>query len=173
MLAAGLLAQAAFYTVDLYAAYPNRAAPYFDTGEIAAITTARDVAGSHRIYLSDNLDPPYIEAFFAFLPPPPPHPVTDDATPGLDGAGDGGRPRGDRVGEPSRAGDMLVLSAYDSRPATAERLDARRPGARAGECARRIGAATGAREPCTALAADAAPAAKVGAPTKHSGENHD
>ena len=65
MLGAGLAAQAVFFTVDLYAAYPNRAAPFFDTGEIAAITTARAAAGTHRVYLSDNLDQPYIEAFFA------------------------------------------------------------------------------------------------------------
>ena len=113
ILAAGLVAQATFYTVDLYAAYPNRAAVDFDTGEIAAITTARDVAGSHRIYLSNNLDPPYIEAFFAYLPPPPPQQETDDATPGLAALGMQVIPvEALYAGHPS-AGDVLVLSAYD------------------------------------------------------------
>ena len=40
ILAAGLVAQATFYTVDLYAAYPNRAAVDFDTGEIATAIAA-------------------------------------------------------------------------------------------------------------------------------------
>jgi hypothetical protein len=113
ILAAGLVAQATFYTVDLYAAYPNRAAVDFDTGEIAAITTARDVAGSHRIYLSNNLDPPYIEAFFAYLPPPPRQQETDDATPGLAALGmQVIAVQALYAGHPA-AGDVLVLSAYD------------------------------------------------------------
>jgi hypothetical protein len=111
----GLAAQAAFFTIDLYTAYPNRAAPYFDTGEIAAITTARDIAGSHRVYLSDALDQPYIQAFFAFLPPPPREPETDDATPGLASLGM-------QVIAPAAAeseaspGDALVLAPGDPEP---------------------------------------------------------
>jgi hypothetical protein len=84
---AGLLVQGALYTFDLYTAYPNRAAVDFDTGAIAAITTAHSEAGGHRVYLSSNLDPPYIEAFFALLQPPPSHPVIDAATLGLDALG--------------------------------------------------------------------------------------
>ena len=113
VLSAGLAAQAIFFTVDLYAAYPNRAAPYFDTGESAALVTARDIAGSHPIYVSNDLDQPYIEAFFAYLPQPPSQEVTDVATPGLAALGMqlvsveqvyGGHPAD---------GDVLVLSEYD------------------------------------------------------------
>ena len=113
ILAVGVVAQATFYTVDLYAAYPNRAAVDFDTGEIAAITTAREVAGSHPIYLSSNLDPPYIEAFFAYLPPPPRQQETDDATPGLAALGMQVIPVATLYTGHPAAGDVLVLSAYD------------------------------------------------------------
>jgi len=61
------------------------------------------------------MDPPYIDAFFAFLPPPPTHVVTDDATPGLASLGM-------QVVTPDVAerdaspGDMLVLAQTDARP---------------------------------------------------------
>jgi hypothetical protein len=114
-LAAGLLVQGAVFTVDMYTAYPSLAAPAFDTGEIAAITVAHDDAHGHHIYLSSTMDPPYIDAFFAFLPPPPTHVVTDDATPGLASLGM-------QVVTPDVAerdaspGDMLVLAQTDARP---------------------------------------------------------
>jgi hypothetical protein len=115
VLAAGMLAQAAYFTVDLYTAYPNLAAPAFDTGEIAAISTAHDMAAGHPVYLSSTLDQPYINAFFAFLPPPPTHDVIDDATPGLTALGM-------QVIAPGLAesqatvGAMLVLAATDPAP---------------------------------------------------------
>jgi hypothetical protein len=109
VLAAALLVQGALYTVDLYTAYPNRAAGAFDTGEIAAITTARGDADGHHVYLSYDLDPPYIEAFFALLPPPPSQPVTDNATPGLDALGlQVVSPQ--FVESAASPGDMLVLA---------------------------------------------------------------
>jgi hypothetical protein len=114
-LGVGLLAQGAVYTHDLYTAYPNRSAPFFDAGEITAITTARSDAQGHHVYISDSLDRPYIEAFFALLPPPPSHPVGDDATPGLDALGL-------QVVSPATAeanptpGDTLVLSPSDAPP---------------------------------------------------------
>ena len=116
ILGAGLLAQAAYFTVDLYAAYPNRAAPYFDTGEIAAIATAREVAGSHRIYLSDSLDPPYIEAFFAFQPPPPAQDEIDDATPGLAALGMQVVPVEAVYASRPVDGDVIVVSPSDPAP---------------------------------------------------------
>jgi hypothetical protein len=114
-LAAGLFAQALLFSIDLYSAYPNRAAPFFDTGEIAAITTAPNDAAGHRVYLSSTLEPPYIEAFFAFLPPPPAHQVTDDATPGLAALGMQVVPP-DLAESEAAAGDMLVLAATDLAP---------------------------------------------------------
>jgi hypothetical protein len=114
-LAAGLLAQAVLFTIDLYSGYPNRAAQYFDTGEIAAITTAHSEAAGHHVYLSSTLEPPYIEAFFALLPPPPEHGVTDDATPGL--AALGMQVIAPNLAESdASAGDLLVLAATDPAP---------------------------------------------------------
>lgn len=115
VLTVGLLAQGAYYTVDLYGSYPNRAAPYFDTGELDNILTAAQDANGREVYLSENLDQPYIEAFFALLPPPPSHPVTDDATPGLKVLGmDVVSPKSIEA-HPS-PGDILVLSTSDPTP---------------------------------------------------------
>lgn len=111
----GVLVQGAIYTFDLYTAYPNRAAAAFDTGEIAAITTARAMAQGHRVYLSDTLDQPYIEAFFALLPPPPRRPVTDVAGPGLAALGMQVVAPGS-VETNAASGDMLVLTQYDQPP---------------------------------------------------------
>jgi hypothetical protein len=112
---AGVLAQGAYFTIDLYTAYPNRDALYFDTGEIAAITTAHQVAAGHAIFLSSYLDQPYIEAFFALLPPPPTADVTDNGTPGL--AALGMSVTASQVAEQNpSAGDILVLSPYDASP---------------------------------------------------------
>jgi hypothetical protein len=117
VLSAALTAQAIYFTIDLYTAYPNRAAFYFDTGEIAAITTARDAAGSHTVYLSNSLDPPYIEAFFAYLPPPPREEETDDATPGLTALGMEMVAPEALYASPPVDGSMLVLSpAFDGAP---------------------------------------------------------
>jgi hypothetical protein len=115
VLGLGLLVQGAVDTVDLYAAYPNRAAADFDTGEIAAITTARAVGGGHHVYLSDTLDQPYIEACFALVPPPPSRQVTDDATPDLEALGLQVVSPGS-VEASSSSGDMLVLTRYDPLP---------------------------------------------------------
>jgi hypothetical protein len=116
VLGAGLVAQAVFFTVDLYAAYPNFSAPYFDTGEIAAIVTAHDVAGSHRVFLSQSLDPPYIEAFFHYLPPPPSQAETDDATPGLEALGMEVVPVEAVYASRPEVGDVLVLNALSDSP---------------------------------------------------------
>ncbi|HUZ70549.1 MAG TPA: hypothetical protein VMU65_12650 [Candidatus Saccharimonadales bacterium] len=117
LFAAGLLVQGGLYTLDLYASYPQRAAAYFDTGELDNILTAAQHADGHHVYLSNTLDQPYIEAFFGLLPPPPAHPVTDDATPGL-------KALGMQVVSPESIeaapspGDILVLSVSDPPPPT-------------------------------------------------------
>lgn len=115
VLAAGVLAQGAAFTIDLYTAYPNRDALYFDTGEIAAITTAHQVAAGHAVFLSSSLDQPYIEAFFALLPPPPTTNVTDNGPPGLAALGMSMTSAQDAETAPS-PGDILVLSPYDPSP---------------------------------------------------------
>ena len=118
-LGAAVLVQGVAFTIDLCTGYPNRAALYFDTGEIAAITSAREAARSHTVFLSNTLDQPYIEAFFKYLPAPPPQPETDDATPGLAALGmQVVTPAVVESGHPS-AGDILVLSAlFDPPPPT-------------------------------------------------------
>jgi hypothetical protein len=116
VLGAALTAQAVFFTVDLYAAYPNRAAPYFDTGEVAAITMAHEAAGPHHVYLSDNLDQPYIEAFYAYLPAPPRQEETYDATPGLAALGMQETSPAAVYADHPGAGDVLVLSQFDPAP---------------------------------------------------------
>jgi hypothetical protein len=111
----GLVAQGAYVMIDLYTAYPTLAAPAFDTGEIAAITLAHNDARGHHVYLSSTMDPPYIDAFFALLPAPPTHDVTDDATPGL--ASLGMTVIGPGVAEQEASpGDMLVLAQTDVPP---------------------------------------------------------
>jgi hypothetical protein len=117
VVAVAIAVQGAIYTRDLFVSsgYPSRAAPYFDTGELDAIETAAADADGREIYLSDTLDQPYIEAFFALTPPPPSHDVTDDATPGLDTLGM-------KVVSPTSVeadpapGTVLVLSQYDPPP---------------------------------------------------------
>jgi hypothetical protein len=127
VLGLGLLAQGAVYTFDLYRAYPYRAASDFDTGEIAAITTARAVAGGHRVYLSDTLDQPYIEACFALVPQPPSRQVTDDATPVLQSLGLQVVAPGS-VETSASSGDLLVLTQYDQLPPSGWLLvDSERP----------------------------------------------
>ena len=115
-LSAGLVAQAVFFTVDLYAAYPNRSAPDFDTGEIAAIITAHDLGGTHRVFLSNSLDPPYIEAFFHYLLVPPRQVETDDATPGLEALGMEVVPVEAVYSSQPAVGDVLVASPSDPVP---------------------------------------------------------
>lgn len=127
VLGVGLLAQGAVYTVNLYAVYPHGAAADFDTGEIAAITTARAVANGHHVYLSNTLDQPYIEACFALVPRPPSHPVTDNATPVLEAFGLQVVSPGS-VEASASSGDMLVLTQYDLLPPSGWlRVDAERP----------------------------------------------
>ncbi|MGA7989662.1 MAG: hypothetical protein WCB51_14835 [Candidatus Dormiibacterota bacterium] len=115
VLTVALLAQGAYYTVDLYRSYPSRAAPYFDTGELDSILTAARAANGREVSLSENLDQPYIEAFFALLPPPPSHPVIDDATPGLKVLGMEVVSPASIEAHPS-PGDVLVLSTSDPTP---------------------------------------------------------
>ncbi|HKR98747.1 MAG TPA: hypothetical protein VJU79_04455, partial [Candidatus Dormibacteraeota bacterium] len=81
LLVASLLLQGERYTQDLFTDYPVRAAGYFDAGEALAMPAAESVAQGSTVYLSSQLDVPYIAAFFA-LRPPPPSKTTADAEPG-------------------------------------------------------------------------------------------
>jgi hypothetical protein len=106
------VAQGALYTLDMYTAYPARAAVAFDTGVPQAIGVAARAAAGHTVYLSSSFEAPYIQAFYALLPPPPQTPVGDDAGPGL-------RRLHMVVLDPGSAervaatGDIIVASAFD------------------------------------------------------------
>ena len=66
--------------------------------------------------MSNDLDQPYIEAFFHYLPPPPRQVETDDATPGLEALGMEVVPVETVYASQPAVGDMLVLSPYDPLP---------------------------------------------------------
>jgi hypothetical protein len=111
----GTLLQAGFYAVDLYTAYPVRAAPSFDTGVEPAVAVAASNAHGHALYLTNHVSEPYIQAFFALLPPPPSIPVKNSRTLGL-------LRLGVTVIDPALAeqesgsGDVLVLTRGDPLP---------------------------------------------------------
>jgi hypothetical protein len=76
LLAGALVAQAGLYGIDMYTAYPVRAAAYFDTGIPAAIATAWKRAAGHNVFLSTTFegDAVYIDAELVLQPPPPSKP---------------------------------------------------------------------------------------------------
>jgi len=112
---AALVVQGGLFTLDMYTAYPPRAALAFDTGVPQAIAVAGRSADGHTVYLSSTFEQPYIQAFFALLPPPPAYPVANDAEVGL-------LELGMVVLDPAAAeraaaaGDLVVLEAGDPRP---------------------------------------------------------
>ena len=134
VLAGGVAAQAALYAVDMYTAYPARAASAFDTGALSAVQVAASAAHGHRVFLSSNMDEqPYIDAFFVLLPAPPSGYLDDAAGRGLRllnmVAGDAAA--NEAAAQP---GDILVLAASDPRPArTAQLIDAERAAPAAGQ----------------------------------------
>ncbi|HEY7927972.1 MAG TPA: glycosyltransferase family 39 protein [Candidatus Dormibacteraeota bacterium] len=117
--AVALALQGALFTVDMYAAWPGRAAAAFDYGEIDAITRAQALSGGRRVLLSVNLDQPYIQAAFAFRPPPPQTFVANSASPLLAALN---MTLFDPANPPSAPGAIAVLSASDPAPANAQRL---------------------------------------------------
>src|SRR6202022_637785 len=56
VLAAAPAVPGALYTVDMYAAYPVRAAEAFDTGAVPAVLAAAHAADGHTVYISSTLD---------------------------------------------------------------------------------------------------------------------
>ncbi len=126
VLSAGVAAQGSLYLLDLYTAYPARAATAFDAGALPAVTAAAHAASGHTVYLSRSIDEqPYIDAFMALLPPPPQHHVDDSAGRGLallhmvvtDATS---------AELTASRGDVIVLGAADPPPANAERIDVER-----------------------------------------------
>ena len=81
LFAAALGVQGSLYMVDMYTAYPVRAAVWFDDGVTGAIASAWHRAAGHTVFVSTTLDGAsvYIDADFALLPTPPrlPVPVQD------------------------------------------------------------------------------------------------
>jgi 4-amino-4-deoxy-L-arabinose transferase-like glycosyltransferase len=79
LLAAGIALQTVPYLLDMYTAYPVRAASWFDTGLPSAIAAGWYAAHGREVFISDTFEAgaAYIDADFALLPAPPatPHPT--------------------------------------------------------------------------------------------------
>ena len=123
LFAAGLLVQGSLYLVDMYTAYPVRAAVWFDDGRPAAIAAAWQQAVGHRVLVSTTFDSAsvYIYAEFALLPAPPARPTPLNDVPQLAALrvalGDPGQ-----ISAAAGPGDMVVLAPQDPAPAAAVKV---------------------------------------------------
>jgi hypothetical protein len=109
-------AETAFFTVDLFGAYTVRAAAWFDAPQVAAISRAHTVAGGHTVWLSPELDQPYIDACFVATPSPPRGYVGEKSV-DLELAEAGFRTISGPTAEvPASPGDLLVLVAGQTPP---------------------------------------------------------
>jgi hypothetical protein len=124
--AAALAVQGSLYTLDLFTAYPSRAAEAFDVGAVPAVTSAARSSAGHTVFVSTTIDEqPYIDALVALLPPPPVAPADDIAARELQAIGVS-------VADPAVAeqaagpGDVLVLAAGDPAPSNATLVDMER-----------------------------------------------
>jgi hypothetical protein len=109
-----VVAAGAYFT-DYVVAYPARAAPFFDTGEVPALIAAHDAAGGHTILVSTKLPDIPEEALFALLPPPSGYepPASMHLVP-LSSAS--------QLAEAQR-GDIAVLAGTENAPAGFTRID--------------------------------------------------
>jgi hypothetical protein len=103
----------------MYATWPARSALDFDAGEIDAITRAAAMSGGQQLLLSDTLDQPYIQAAFAFRPPPPRSFTAGSEAPLLAAMN---MALIDPASPPARPGAIAVLSVGDPVPAGAKQL---------------------------------------------------
>lgn len=121
--AAALLVQGSLYLIDMYTAYPVRAAVWFDDGLPAAIAAAWQRAEGHTVLVSTTFDTAsaYIYAEFALLPPPPARPAPLDDLPQIAALriafGDPGQ-----ISAAARPGDVVVLAPQDPIPAAAVKV---------------------------------------------------
>ena len=116
---AALVIQGSLFTVDLYATWPARSAPYFDAGEIDAITRASAIAQGAPVLLSSTLDQPYIQAAFTLRPPPPTSFTVDSVRRLL---AEMNMALFDPNLPPVRPGSIAVLSSGDRVPPSAQEL---------------------------------------------------
>ncbi|HEY6377773.1 MAG TPA: phospholipid carrier-dependent glycosyltransferase [Candidatus Dormibacteraeota bacterium] len=107
------------FMFDLFVRWPGRSLAWFDTGELAAVQDAHDLAGGHTVWLSTNLDVPYIQALFAFRPPPVALPYPDNIGPALAQIGMAELP--DVNGRQPQPGDVIVMTP-DEQPPTGSTL---------------------------------------------------
>ena len=118
LVTAALVAQGALYTVDMYTAYPVRAAAVFDDGLVQAVGTAWHAAAGQHVFISTTFEgeSAYIDADFALRPAPP---ATYSA----------GNPQmtllgcsvvdAAQISSAARPGDVAVLAPQDPVPAGA------------------------------------------------------
>ena len=120
VLSAALAVQGGLYLLDMYTAYPVRAAAAFDAGLPEAIDAAARLAAGHTVFLSQTFEQSavYIDAFYALLPPPPPAPSADSTASGLKRLGMVVADAGEAA-VAARPGDVLVLAPDDPVPAGA------------------------------------------------------
>lgn len=121
LMIAAVAAQGSLFLLDLYTAYPVRAAAVFDDGLVPAVDTAWHTAAGRHVFISSTFegDAAYIDADFALRPVPPPE-------------GTLGNPQMVRLGvsvvDPAEVsahaqpGDVAVLSPSDPVPGGAQRL---------------------------------------------------
>lgn len=117
VVAAALLVQGSFYLVDMYTAYPVRAAAWFDDGLPSAIAAAWHRAAGHTVFVSTTFDTAsaYIDADFVLLPAPPLRPASLGDDPQLTALritfSDPGR-----ISAAAQTGDLVVLAPQDPPP---------------------------------------------------------
>ena len=79
-----ILAEGATYNLDLFTAYPQRSAAWYDAGQLQSIAVGHRVAAGHTLFVSPELGDgvPYILVDFALLPAP-----GQDVTPAMRSVG--------------------------------------------------------------------------------------
>jgi hypothetical protein len=116
VLVVAVAAETAVFTVDLFGAYTTRAAAWFDAPQVAAISRAHSMAAGHTVWLSSELDQPYIDACFLATPPPPRHDVGAGSV-SLELAEAGFHTIPGRAAQLAASpGDLLVLVAGETPP---------------------------------------------------------
>lgn len=122
--AAALAVQAALYLVDMYTAYPVRAAVWFDAGVPAAIASGWQRAEGHTVFVSTTFDTAsaYIYADFALLPAPPTQPAPRHDNPQMVALRlVFAEPR--QISAAARPGDVAVLAPQDPPPPGAVKVE--------------------------------------------------
>lgn len=123
--AVALAVDAGGFQWDLMVRYPGRALGAFDTGQLAAIRTAHDLAapGGHHVFISERLDVPYIQVLFALHPPPVDLPWPGNEAPAMAQVGVSTLPSAVDMTGTASPGDLLVLAPGETPPEGAQLVE--------------------------------------------------